>query len=201
MADPKDTVPMNGVPGLSLCPEISKPLTSCMSHENEWYRKFHPSYSITEQPLHTPRPMRILIVGAGAAGLNIAFKAARQLSNVSFTIYEKNNDVGGTWLENRYPGCTCDIPSHSYQWSFRRNPEWSSYYSSSEEIWDYMKQWAVESGVEKDVRLGHRVSEARWEEDEGLWAVKGTRADGSSFVDRGEILASCHGALKCVNAF
>ena len=141
--------------------------------------------------------MRILVIGAGAAGLNIAFKAARQLSAVSIAVYEKNGDVGGTWLENRYPGCTCDIPSHSYEWSFRRNAAWSSYYSGSEEIWRYLKAWAVASGAERAVRFGHRVEAARWDEREGLWVVEGTRLeDGSRFVDRGEVLASCHGALK-----
>lgn len=182
-------------PALSLQPEIIT-RDSEAPHENLWYRNFSTPYTITEKPLQTPRPLRILIIGAGAAGLNIAFKARRQLSNVSFAIYEKNTDVGGTWLENKYPGCTCDIPSHSYQWSFWRNPEWSSYYSSSEEIWRYMKQWAVESGVEKDVKLGHRVEMAKWVEDEGVWEVRGTKGNGERFVDRGEILASCHGVLK-----
>ena len=59
-----------------------------------------------------------------------------------------------------------------------------------------MKKWAVESGVESEVRFGHRVKEARWVEEEGVWEVEGTREDGSRFVDRGEVLASCHGALK-----
>ena len=193
---PQDGLP-DSVPALSPRPELSS-TSSSRPHENEWYRNFSPPtpYTITEKPLHTPRALRILIVGAGASGLNIAFKAARQLTNVSFAIYEKNADVGGTWLENRYPGCTCDIPSHSYQWSFHRSPEWSSYYSSSEEIWTYLKKWAVESGVAQEVRLGHRVKEARWREEEGVWELEGTREDGTVFRDRGEVLASCHGALK-----
>ena len=60
----------------------------------------------------------------------------------------------------------------------------------------YMKKWAVESGVAQEVKLGHRVKEARWREEEGVWELEGTREDGTVFRDRGEVLASCHGALK-----
>lgn len=165
-------------------------------HENEWYRNFNPAYSVIEQPLHTQKPIHIIVVGAGAAGLNIAFKAAKQLTNVTFSIYEKNEDIGGTWLENRYPGCTCDIPSHAYQWSFARSSEWSSYYAGSDEIWAYMKKWAVENGLCEKVKFGHRVTKATWSEEKGSWSVEGIDRDGARFEDEGTILASCHGVLK-----
>ena len=82
-------------------------------HENKWYNQDFDGYRISEYPLFTKRPIRMICVGAGAAGLQIAYKAERVLKDVELQIYEKNSDVGGTWLENRYPGCTCDIPSHS----------------------------------------------------------------------------------------
>lgn len=82
-------------------------------HENEWYNQDFDGYRITEQPLYVKRRVRMVCVGAGATGLEVAYKAERVLQDVDVQIYEKNNDIGGTWLENRYPGCTCDIPSHS----------------------------------------------------------------------------------------
>jgi hypothetical protein len=82
-------------------------------HENSWYNQDFGGYRITEEPLSQRRPLRLVCVGAGAAGLQIAYKAERLLKDVELKIYEKNADIGGTWLENRYPGCTCDIPSHS----------------------------------------------------------------------------------------
>ena len=82
-------------------------------HENEWYNQDFDGYRIEEHPIFEKRPIRMICVGAGAAGLQVAYKAERMLQNVELQIYEKNHDVGGTWLENRYPGCTCDIPSHS----------------------------------------------------------------------------------------
>lgn len=82
-------------------------------HENSWYNQDFDGYRIIEQPLFQKRPVRIVCVGAGAAGLQLAYKAGRLLEDYELQIYEKNHDIGGTWLENRYPGCQCDIPSHS----------------------------------------------------------------------------------------
>jgi len=82
-------------------------------HENDWYNQSFGDYTILEEPIYHKRPLRVVCVGAGAMGLQLAYKAERLLEKVTLQIYEKNSDVGGTWLENRYPGCTCDIPSHS----------------------------------------------------------------------------------------
>jgi len=187
------------LPSLSLKPQFlnDEPSNgSAAPHENEFYRQSFSNYAIPEAPAFTKRPMRLIVVGAGASGLQIAYKAERQLENVTINVYDKNSDIGGTWLENRYPGCTCDIPSHSYQWSFARNPEWTSYYSGAEEIWRYLKKWAVETGIEKYVSLNHTVKQAKWIEEQSIWEVTIMRQDGTVFVDSAEILASCHGILK-----
>lgn len=206
LPDPRDIV--DTPPSLSLKPrpagqrptkgDVKPDAEGVEQHENEWYRSVFSSdgYRVHEEPLHTRRAMRVLIVGAGAAGLQIAYKAQRQLCNVTFALYEKNAAVGGTWLENRYPGCTCDIPSHSYQFSFWRKPDWKSYYAGAEEIRQYLEAFAVENDLERFVRFGHRVDEARWHADQGVWRIKGHRSDGSEFSDEGDILASCHGVLK-----
>lgn len=78
-----------------------------------------------DQAVHQPRQMRLICIGAGIAGIGAAYKYQQQLDNTEFVIYEKNPDVTGTWLENRYPGCACDIPAHSYTFSWEGNPEWS----------------------------------------------------------------------------
>ncbi|KAJ5371774.1 hypothetical protein N7517_003780 [Penicillium concentricum] len=84
-------------------------------HDNTWYNQDFHGYRVTEQPLFEKRRLRLICVGAGASGIQLAYKAERLLKNIDLQIYEKNSEIGGTWLENRYPGCTCDIPSHSYQ--------------------------------------------------------------------------------------
>ena len=87
---------ISGAPDPGLIPESDAP------HENSWYngRDFD-GYRISEHPLYTKRHLRIVCIGAGASGLQLAYKAERLLENVELQIYEKNDDIGGTWLENR----------------------------------------------------------------------------------------------------
>ena len=84
------------------------------------------------------KDLRIVIIGAGMAGI---LAAIRLLENnyKNFTLYEKADQVGGTWRDNSYPGLTCDVPSHHYTYSFERNPAWSKYYSPGPEIKEYFQ--------------------------------------------------------------
>lgn len=83
------------------------------------------TYVVAEKPLGEARQIRVIAVGAGASGLNLARQIDKHMKNVDLVIYEKNPDVGGTWFENRYPGCACDIPSHNYQFTWEPSTEWS----------------------------------------------------------------------------
>lgn len=73
-----------------------------------------PDYRIVEEPIGTRRPLRVVCMGAGYSGLMMAiiFNERMRDSNATLQIYERNEDIGGTWLENRYPGCRCDIPAY-----------------------------------------------------------------------------------------
>ena len=66
-------------------------------------------YRIREEPFGTRRRIRVVLMGAGASTVNFLKKAEETMQNLDVTVYEKNHDVGGTWLENRYPGCACDV--------------------------------------------------------------------------------------------
>lgn len=182
---------ISGAPDPGLIPPTDAP------HENEWYNgKDFDGYRISEHPLYTRRHLRIVCVGAGAAGLQLAYKAERVLENVELQIYEKNDDVGGTWLENRYPGCTCDIPSHSYQYTWAKNPNWSAYYSSSEEIWQYFKDVATKYNLEKYVQFKTTVESATWDEESGQWKLRLLAPDGAHVDDQCDILFNCSGVLN-----
>lgn len=80
-------------------------------------------------------------------------------------------DFGGVWLENRYPGVACDIPAPCFTWPFEDNPGWSSYYASGEEINDYVKRVALKYQVDQYVNFKHYVTQAKWDEDRGLWKL------------------------------
>ena len=87
----------------------------------------------SEAPVHT----RAVIIGTGFSGLGMAIALQRQ--GVDFVILEKADDIGGTWRDNSYPGCACDIPSHLYSYSFEPKPDWKNPFSYQPEIWDYLK--------------------------------------------------------------
>lgn len=80
-----------------------------------WPTQNERGYRIKEQLCGTERPLRVIALGAGCSGICLAKFLPERLRNVSLTIYDKNPEFGGTWYENRYPGCACDIPSHIYQ--------------------------------------------------------------------------------------
>jgi cation diffusion facilitator CzcD-associated flavoprotein CzcO len=110
------------------------------------------------------REVDVAIVGAGFAGLGTGRQLARR-GRESFVILERGDDVGGTWRDNRYPGVSCDIPSHLYCFSDRPNPGWSSRYAPGAEIQAYLRDCAREAGLEPHLRLRSEVQSARWEED------------------------------------
>jgi cation diffusion facilitator CzcD-associated flavoprotein CzcO len=89
---------------------------------------------------------RIAIVGTGFSGLGMAIRL-RQEGEEDFVLLERAGDIGGTWRDNTYPGCRCDVPSHLYSFSFAPNPNWSSTFSPQSEILDYLKNCAERYGV------------------------------------------------------
>ncbi|KAJ5417386.1 uncharacterized protein N7487_000936 [Penicillium crustosum] len=131
----------------------------------------HAPYKVLEQPLGTTRHVRVITIGAGASGLNMIRTLRKNIPDSENVVYEKNPDIGGTWFENRYPGCQCDIPSHNYQFSWAPNPRWSRFYSGSSEIHQYFKDLVARENLQDSIKLQHQVESAVWNEDEGQWHV------------------------------
>ena len=120
------------------------------------------------------REVRVAIVGAGFSGLGMAIRLMRE-GIEDFVLLERGDDVGGTWRDNTYPGCACDVPSHLYSFSFAMNPEWSRTFSGQEEIWDYLRRCADEHGVTPRVRFGHEVVDVSWDDADRRWDVQTSR--------------------------
>src|SRR5881398_3746101 len=114
------------------------------------------------------RHAHVAIVGSGFAGLGMAIRL-KQEGVDDFVVLERADDVGGTWRDNQYPGCRCDVPSHLYSFSFAPNPEWTETYSPQPEIWDYMRRVADEYGVRERTRFGHEVQEMAWDTRRQRW--------------------------------
>src|SRR3954447_11509785 len=119
---------------------------------------------------------KIAILGTGFAGLGIAIKL-KERGEEDFVILERAEDVGGTWRDNSYPGCQCDIPSHLYSFSFAPNPNWSRLFPTQPEIWDYLRECAHRYGITPHIRFGHEVTGADWDEAAGCWRVQTSQGE------------------------
>lgn len=114
----------------------------------------------------------VLIIGAGMSGLGLAVQIVRNFGGIkNFELIEKSEDVGGTWLQNTYPGCGCDVASHFYSYSFALNPDWSRKYSMREEIQQYFRNVSDRYGVTERVRFHSIVEKAVWNEQDKVWVV------------------------------
>jgi cation diffusion facilitator CzcD-associated flavoprotein CzcO len=125
--------------------------------------------------------VRIVVIGAGFGGLGAALRL-KQRGYHDFVVLEKADELGGTWRDNTYPGCACDVPSHLYSYSFVPNPRWSESFSGQPEIWAYLRDCAQRFGLLPHLRLGHEVTAADWDAAAGRWLVRTPRGDFSAQV-------------------
>jgi cation diffusion facilitator CzcD-associated flavoprotein CzcO len=116
----------------------------------------------------------VAIVGSGFSGLGAAIRL-KQDGIHDFVILERAGDLGGTWRDNTYPGCQCDVPSHLYSFSFAPNPNWSRTFSEQAEIWDYLREVAEKHGLMPHIRYHHEVQDAAWDDDGGVWRIQTSR--------------------------
>ena len=133
----------------------------------------------------------VAIIGTGFAGLGMAMQLKEAGLN-DFVLLEKAGEVGGTWRDNHYPGCACDVPSHLYSFSFAQNPEWSRLFSPQPEILKYLKRITDERGIREHIRFNNTLSEARWDEAAGVWNIR--TAEGDRYTAR--VLVSGMGGLS-----
>ncbi|OJD16203.1 hypothetical protein AJ78_03635 [Emergomyces pasteurianus Ep9510] len=166
-------------------------------HMYGWPRENAKGYKIQERLCGSLKPIRVIHIGAGISGICLAKFLPEEVTEVTLTCYDKNSDIGGTWLENRYPGCACDIPSVNYQFTWARNPNWSRFYSYSEEIWQYLRDVVDTFDLNKYFTLNHEVKAAAWDEESGTWEVTVQNLlSGETFVDKAEVLINGSGVLN-----
>ena len=117
------------------------------------------------------RHARVAIIGAGFSGIGMAIRLLDDGVD-DFYVLERADDLGGTWRDNTYPGCQCDIPSALYSFSFAPNPDWSRLYPLQSEIREYLRRIADERGVVPHIRFGHAVTGAAWDDDARRWRIE-----------------------------
>ena len=136
----------------------------------------------------------VVIVGAGMSGIVAAHRLGQ--AGISYTVVEKNADVGGTWLENTYPGCRVDTPNHSYSYSFAPR-DWPQYFSSQPVLLDYFQDCATRFGIRDRIRFSTEVERLEFDEEEQVWAVHTRAVDGGATgVLRANAVISAVGQLN-----
>jgi len=127
------------------------------------------NHATTQTRLKPPQNFHVIIVGAGFSGICMGKKLGDL--GVKYTILEKSSHLGGTWSENTYPGCGCDIPSHLYSFSFFLNHSWSRVYSKQREILNYLEKAATKFGVIPNIKFDEHVSRCTWNKENSIWEV------------------------------
>ncbi|MGX1352161.1 4-hydroxyacetophenone monooxygenase [Bradyrhizobium elkanii] len=110
---------------------------------------------------------RVLIVGAGVCAIALGVALGRL--GIPYTIVEKQDEIGGTWYANRYPGCGVDTPNHSYSFSFGARNPWTRYFAQRQELLDYLLKVVREYDIRKHVRLNTELVASRWDEGKRRW--------------------------------
>ncbi|KAJ4109431.1 hypothetical protein NW765_004319 [Fusarium oxysporum] len=168
---------------------------------SDYHNNPETGYHIPFAPIGDPgnRRLKVITIGAGLAGVMLAYNIEKHCPNVEHVIYEKNPTVGGTWYQNRYPNAACDSPTCTYQFNFAVDPEWEKYQSGSDYLRDYVAKVVKKLDLEKYMTFNSRVIEARFDDNKGTWDVKieQTAGDGSkkTFTDDCDLLLGAVGIL------
>ncbi|HWE33782.1 MAG TPA: NAD(P)/FAD-dependent oxidoreductase [Solirubrobacteraceae bacterium] len=113
----------------------------------------------------------VAIIGAGLSGIGMG-AALKRAGIEDFAIYERADDVGGTWRENTYPGVGVDIPTFAYQFSYELKPDWSRVFAHGAEVKQYVDDYVAKYEIRPHIEFASDVTERTWDEDEQLWRLE-----------------------------
>ncbi|NLU75758.1 NAD(P)/FAD-dependent oxidoreductase [Streptomyces sp. HNM0575] len=120
--------------------------------------------------------VRVAVIGSGFGGLGAAVRL-RRAGVTDFVVLERREAVGGTWHDNTYPGCACDVPSHLYSFSFAPNPDWPRAFSGQKHIRAYLEDVADNFGLRQHIRFSSEVELMSWDPEELHWSITTARGD------------------------
>lgn len=155
---------------------------------------FQPSSPTLPRTVPIPSTMTVAIIGAGLAGINAALSAAE--AGVGYEIFERNGEVGGTWLTTKYPGIGVDTPSAYYSLSREVNPEWSNYYPQGAEYQAYLVALADKHRLREHIRFDTEVEALWWDDEHQRWDIHSVAADGTRDVSHASVVVTAAGYLN-----
>lgn len=145
-------------------------------------------------PAEQRADFHVTVIGGGMSGVLAAIRLKE--AGISFTVIEKNPGVGGTWYENRYPGCRVDVGNHFYCYSFAPNHEWTEYFARQPELQRYFEECLDRFEVREHFRFNSEVIRAEYQQASGSWLVTTRDADGKESRHETRALISAVGQLN-----
>jgi 4-hydroxyacetophenone monooxygenase len=140
------------------------------------------------------QPFRCAVVGAGISGIGAAYRLGQ--AGMAVTIFEKNGDVGGTWLENVYPGCRVDVPNQLYSFSFAQSTAWPSRFSAQPDLLAYLQRASHDLGIDQMIEFSSEVTTATFDDSSQQWDIEIRGPDGETRTERFHALVSAVGQLN-----
>jgi 4-hydroxyacetophenone monooxygenase len=147
-----------------------------------------------EVPAERLENFKVVIAGAGFSGIVMGVRLKQ--AGIPFVIIEKNDEVGGTWYENTYPGIGVDTPCHFYSFSLLPNPDWPDFFSKGSEIQAYLKHIADQFGIREHIRFNEEIRSADYDEDECRWLIQTEKSDGTPEALQANAFISAVGILN-----
>lgn len=144
-------------------------------------------------PAAPGRRTNVLVIGAGVAGLLSSLRLTE--AGIDHTVVEKNQEVGGGWWENAYPGCGVDTPSYLYSYSFQPH-NWSTFFGKRAEVQAYLEEFADRHGLRRNIVFGREVTDLNHNEGDGSWTATLRASDGTVSTLRADAVISAVGVLN-----
>ncbi len=145
-------------------------------------------------PVESRARFRVVVIGAGMSGLLAAIRLEE--AGIPYVVLEKNDAVGGTWLENSYPGCRVDVANHFYCYSFAPNHDWPEFFSQRDELREYFERCARDYAIRARIRFRTEILGARFDERTSRWTLRLRTADGRDEALEADAVISAVGQLN-----
>ena len=150
-------------------------------------------WSTAEKPA-AAAGFKVAIIGAGMSGMLAAFRLKQ--AGIDHVVIEKNAEEGGTWLENRYPGCRVDVPNHFYSFSFEPNHQWPEFYSSRDDLLEYFRRFAKDRALHERIRFNTEVVSAEFDDAADMWTLHLRKQDGTTETISANVMIGAVGQLN-----
>jgi 4-hydroxyacetophenone monooxygenase len=132
--------------------------------------------------------LTVAVIGAGMSGLAASYRLKQ--AGVDHVIIEKNDDVGGTWLQNTYPGCRVDVPNHLYSYSFAQTDDWPHHFSTQGTLLGYFQRCADEFGIRERIRFNTEVTSVVFNDGTATWTVQLDTPDGPDTLEVNAVISA-----------